>query len=140
MGNIVALGGLGAALIRGIVGIDDDYDDDINFWFFPLYRRAWAADPCFSPAALFGTPPVAPSFAEARRVYIFTISMSSDGSMMRYHWLLIGCWLSTMAIFVICVEMDFLWYVVYVGTCAILSLEALFHTKSFGGLSPMNGS
>ncbi len=140
MGNIVALGGLGAALIRGIVGIDDDYDDDINFWFFPLYRRAWAADPCFSPAALFGTPPVAPAFAAARRVNIFTISLSSDGSMMSYQWLLIRCCSSTIAIIVKCVEMDFWWYVFYVGTCAILRLEALFHTKSFGGISSMNGS
>jgi len=140
MGNIVVLGGLGAALIRGIFGIDDDFDDDINFWFFPLYRRAWAADPCFSPAALFGTPPVAPSFAAARRVYIFTISLSSDGSMMRYTGLLMWCCLSAMAIIVKCVEMDFLWYVFYVGHCAILMLEALFNTKSFGGLSAMNGS
>ena len=120
--------------------MDDDDDDDDAFCFFPLDRRAWPADPCFSAAALFGTLPVAPSFAAARRVFIFTISLSSDGSMMRYHWLLIGCCLSTIAIIVICVEKDFLWYDIYVGNRAILMLEALFHTKSFGGLSAMNGS
>jgi hypothetical protein len=83
---------------------------------FLLYGQAWAADPCFSPAALFGTLPVAPSFAAACQVYIFTISMSSDGLVMRYHWLLIGYCLSTIAIIVMCVEKDFLWYDFYVET------------------------
>jgi hypothetical protein len=141
LGNIVTLGGLGVPLIWGITGmLDDNDDDDDAFCFFPLDGRAWAADPCFSPTALFGTLPVAPCFAAARRVFIFTISLSSDGSMMRYHWLLMRCCLSAMAIILKCVEMDFLWYAFYVGHCAILMLEALFHTKSFGGLSPMNGS